>query len=130
MNLVYTHNTGAAWGIMEGKIRWLGVLSLAVFVAMIYWFHKLTFPYRERSIAISVVMGGIVGNMYDRFFRIGVVDFLSFHLGSYTWPAFNVADSAICVGVFVYVFSSFLRPEPKTGSQETLMPGVTQHKEK
>ena len=67
--------------------------------------------YPERIFALLAVCSGIAGNCTDRIFRGEVVDFLLFYIGSYQWPAFNVADICISCGVSLFVISSVLRPE-------------------
>jgi len=112
-NLVYVKNPGAAWGILAGKGVLLLVISLLVLSLIIVYIRKLTEGWMERYLAISLICGGILGNSFDRIFRGSVVDFLDFFVGTHHWPAFNVADSAICVGVFIFVISSWVRPEAK-----------------
>jgi signal peptidase II len=64
-------------------------------------------------------MSGILGNSIDRVFRGAVVDFLQFYIGKYVWPSFNVADSCICVGVFIYILSSLFRPDRKKNNPDS-----------
>lgn len=120
-DLVYWRNTGAAWGMFAQGTLWLGVLSVVVLALMAWQFYPLTSGRLERVIGLALVLGGIVGNLVDRFGRGAVVDFLLFYYRTFQWPAFNVADSAITVGVFLYVVSVLLegaeKPEGKTGSQ-------------
>ncbi|MBN1864095.1 MAG: signal peptidase II [Victivallales bacterium] len=113
-NLVIVRNTGAAWGIMSGQ-RWLlTVISAAFLVGAVLFFRNLTEGWRERFYAAALVVGGVIGNTADRIWRGGaVLDFLDFYLGSWHWPAFNVADTAICVGVGIFILSSWCRPEKK-----------------
>jgi len=114
-NFVHVRNPGAAWGVFAGHTWLLGVLSLAAFVAMVLFFRRLHEGRRLAAMALGAVQGGIVGNLIDRWARQSVVDFLDFHLGGLHWPAFNIADSAICVGVTLLVLWSFIgarRPAP------------------
>lgn len=116
---VYVINTGAAWGIFAGRMKFLAALSAIVFIFVWFTYDKLTSGWRERCLAISLIMGGILGNLIDRLFYEGVVDFLLVYYQSWSWPAFNIADSAICVGVAIYLTSSFLRPEnPEEAASE------------
>ncbi|MBR2440697.1 MAG: signal peptidase II [Lentisphaeria bacterium] len=112
-NLTSVRNNGAAWNMFAGKQWFLLLVSFAVMAGIIFFFKKLTCNYRERVFAILLLCSGIVGNCVDRLFRNEVVDFLEFHLGRFYWPSFNVADSCICVGVFLFVISSLIRPEPE-----------------
>ncbi len=112
-NLVYVTNKGAAWGMFSDLAagRWLLLgISLAVTLLIAWQFRLLTEGHPERFLALGMVLSGIVGNGIDRIWRGEVVDFLDFHLSGRHWPAFNVADSAICVGVAIFVLSSLLRP--------------------
>lgn len=110
-NLVYVKNPGAAWGIMAGKGMILLLISIIVLILISIFIKRLTEGWMERYYALSLICGGIIGNSIDRITRGAVVDFLDFYAGSYHWPAFNVADSAICVGVFIFIISSWIRPQ-------------------
>jgi signal peptidase II len=117
-SLVHYRNRGAAWGIFADHTMLLALVSLAVFVAMIVYFRRLTEDVPERAIALGAVLGGVVGNLIDRLFRHEVVDFLLFYWGDWhtrSFPAFNIADSAITCGIAVFIISSFLRGEQDNG---------------
>ena len=118
-NLTYVTNTGAAWGILSGRYWLLLLISALVFAAAIWFLRPLTEGWKERYFAIFLVMSGILGNSIDRIFRGAVVDFLQFYIGKYVWPSFNVADSCICVGVFIYILSTLIRPERKKGNPDS-----------
>ena len=109
--LVHVRNTGAAWGIFTGQTSLLSLISIVVFVMLAIWYPKVTGNIRERCYAVTLMMGGIGGNLIDRIFRKSVVDFLSFSYKSIEWPSFNVADSAICIGVGIFSISSYLYPD-------------------
>jgi signal peptidase II len=113
-SIVHVRNTGAAWGILANRTGFLALLSAVVLVVLVLCFRRFVGGWRERAWAISLIMGGIAGNLVDRVAYGSVVDFLNFTFGSYQFPAFNVADSAICVGVGLYVLSTFVRPEGDT----------------
>lgn len=105
-NLVYVRNEGAAWGMLGGQQLLLVLLSVAVLILLTVYHRKLLNPTLDHRIALGLLVGGICGNLIDRV-RVGwVTDFLDFYLGSYHWPSFNVADSAICVAVGIYLLSS------------------------
>jgi signal peptidase II len=111
-DIVSIRNSGAAWGIFYGNNIILLLIACAILVILITFFRSITERCIERYIALSLVLGGIVGNSLDRLFRKSVIDFLDFYISYYHWPAFNVADSAICVGVFVLVLSFLFRGSP------------------
>ena len=120
-NLTHVTNTGAAWGILSGHYWLLLGISAIVFFAAIWFLPSLTENWPERYFAIFLVMSGILGNCTDRIFRNAVVDFLQFYIGKYVWPSFNVADSCICVGVFIYILSSLIRPDRKRKDPDSVI---------
>lgn len=111
-NLVHVRNPGAAWGIMASHTWLLACLSLLAFLVLAIFFPRFHGGSRLASISLGAVQGGIAGNMFDRWFRQSVVDFLDFHLAGYHWPAFNIADSAICVGVTLLIVWSLFGSQP------------------
>ena len=119
-NLTYLTNTGAAFGMLAGaQTVWRQVFFVGVAVAAL---GVMAFSYRQFrnqgrifAHAIGLIAGGAVGNLIDRLRFGAVVDFLDFYLGSHHWPAFNVADSAICVGVGLFILGSFLYPGEEGG---------------
>ena len=116
-SLVYVTNPGAAWGILAGKWYILLGIALAALIVCIVCFRKITEGYPERYYAVALLFSGIIGNSIDRIWRGEVVDFLDFYVRVqdkiYHWPAFNVADIAICCGVGIFVLSTLFRPEKK-----------------
>jgi len=109
-SLTYVTNKGAAWGILSGY-GWL-LLSIAAFVmiATIFFMRWLTEGFNERYLALAMIVSGIIGNSIDRIWRGEVIDFLDLHIANYHWPpVFNVADSAICVGVCIFFLSNIFR---------------------
>lgn len=112
-NLTYITNPGAAWGIMSGKGHLLLGISIVVLVIIIYFLRSLTEGCMERYFALFMIMSGIIGNSIDRLWRQEVVDFLDFYIGTHHWPSFNVADSAITIGVTIYIISSLFRVQNK-----------------
>lgn len=104
--LTHVENHGAAFGLFdESPAQWkIGALILFSLVAMIVvatllW--KNSHSMTATGVGLSLVLGGAVGNLWDRLFAGHVVDFLDFYIGSYHWPAFNVADTAIVVGALL-----------------------------
>lgn len=104
--LTYVRNTGAAWGILGGQNASLTLLSVVMLVVMVLFRRSFLSNTWEHRVALGLMIGGIMGNLMDRL-RLGwVTDFLDFHIGRHHWPAFNVADSAICIGVGIYILSA------------------------
>jgi signal peptidase II len=103
-NLTHVRNTGGAFGIFGGEKGGLGsilfvVVSLIAIGAIVFLFLKIKENEKTLAFSFSLILSGAVGNLIDRLRYGEVVDFLDFHLSSYHWPAFNVADSAICIGI-------------------------------
>jgi len=110
-HIVHVHNTGAAWGMLEGYNACLIGLSVVILVAMLMFRRSIMGDAVTNRIAAGLIVGGIVGNLFDRL-RFGyVVDFVDFHIGNSHFPAFNVADSAICVGAGLYILFQVIAPE-------------------
>ncbi len=119
-NLVNWRNPGSAFGMFAGSGDWKTIfLSLMPLVALVVIAFMLRHAKDRATVfALSLIAGGAVGNMIDRV-RFGeVVDFLDFYIGTYHWPAFNVADSCITVGVALYVYSTFKNPHENTPKDE------------
>ena len=110
-DLTYIVNRGAAWGILQGQVIVLLAIGVLVGVAVIVFMRWLTEGYTERYWAIFVILSGIIGNSIDRIWRGEVVDFLDFYIGQRHWPAFNVADISICIGLSLYFLSLLLRAQ-------------------
>jgi signal peptidase II len=122
-NLVLMHNTGAAFSFLAGAGGWqrwfFTVITLAISGAILYMLRR---PHRGAAVplALALVLGGALGNLYDRLTLGHVVDFVQLHAAGYYWPAFNVADSAICAGVAILVWDSLRSGErvPKAAQRE------------
>ncbi|MGI6100583.1 MAG: signal peptidase II [Kiritimatiellia bacterium] len=106
-NLHHIHNTGAAWGMLAGWRIPLIAFSLIMLLLLIWRRRELFYGYRFGWVALGLLAGGIIGNLIDRVFLGYVVDFLDFHHGHWHFPAFNVADSAICIGIGLYLIGQF-----------------------
>ena len=103
-NLVHVRNRGMAFGLMNRpghtfKYYVLVAATVCAIGLLLFWFKKMKDEDSKITLGLSLILGGAVGNFIDRI-RLGeVIDFLDFYLGSYHWPAFNVADSAITIGI-------------------------------
>ncbi|MDR0692968.1 MAG: signal peptidase II [Puniceicoccales bacterium] len=103
LSFTYSENTGAAWSMFGGHssiLAMIGVLSMVV-LGLAHKQFKTTF----QKILGAMVFGGIFGNTLDRIFRGHVIDFIGVDLKFYHWPIFNVADSVICMGVIILLFT-------------------------
>lgn len=116
-DLTHLQNTGAAFGAFAaaGSARPLLVtlLAVAVFAAVLVWSLTTTPDHRLLQTALGLIMGGAVGNLVDRVRFAAVTDFLRFYVDRWEWPSFNVADSAISVGVVLLAWDIWRRPEPE-----------------
>lgn len=108
-SLVHFRNPGAAWGMLRDHTAVLAVISALVFAFIVWQIHRLAEGFPERAMALALILGGIAGNLADRIARGEVVDFIYVYYRDFRWPAFNVADSAICCGVALFVASSLFR---------------------
>ena len=112
-NLVLAHNTGAAFSFLAGASGWQREFFVAVSIiisAVLLWMLKASHTNRLLATALALVLGGAFGNLVDRVAHGFVVDFIQLHAMGYAWPAFNVADSAICVGAGLLIWDSFRKP--------------------
>lgn len=108
-SLVHVHNTGAAFSFLADAGGWQRFFFLGIgFVASIFILYMLRKHHDEplMGIGLSLILGGAVGNIFDRLWHSFVVDFLYFHYQGYAFPAFNVADSAITVGAGLLIWDS------------------------
>lgn len=116
-NLVLTHNSGAAFSFLAGAggwQRWFFVLLAGVIVTiLLVWLKRLNETAKMEAIAISLIIGGALGNVIDRILYGYVIDFIDIYIGSSHWPAFNVADAAICIGAVLLVLDSFRKTTKK-----------------
>ena len=109
-NIVLIYNRGMSFGLFNGagglNALLFSLVAAAIVTVLIYWLSRVESPLL--AVAIGLIIGGAIGNVIDRIRLGAVVDFLDFHVGSWHWPAFNVADSAICVGVAVMLLDGLL----------------------
>ncbi len=111
-NLLYVHNYGAAFSFLSdqaGWQRWLFTGIAFVVTAMLtYWMSKLPAKEKWNNIAYAMIIGGAIGNVFDRVVHGFVVDYLDFYWGTYHWPAFNLADTTICIGAAMIILDGFI----------------------
>ena len=113
-DLVHYHNEGSAFGFLNDAGGWkkwfFTAISITASIVITYLIKKHS-TQKLFCFGLALVLGGALGNLYDRITLGYVVDFLNFHINNHYWPAFNVADSAICVGVGLLILDSFKRPK-------------------
>ncbi len=102
-SLSYVENRGAAWGMLAGQQIFLVAFSLITLGFLVWKRRQLFGPLWGNAVTMSLLFGGVVGNLIDRVRLSYVIDFLDFFWGGTHFPAFNVADASICCGVFLYI---------------------------
>ena len=109
-NLTLTYNRGISFGLFNGgaglNALVFSLAAAAIVAALVFWLSRVESPFL--AVAIGLIIGGAAGNVIDRIRFGAVVDFLDFHVGALHWPAFNVADSAICIGVAAILLDGLL----------------------
>ncbi len=108
-DLVLTCNAGISFGILNStgvNALVFSLAAIAVIIVLMVWLRRVRASFL--AVAISMIIGGAAGNVLDRLRFGAVVDFLYFHAGSWYWPAFNLADSAICLGVAAMLLDGVL----------------------
>lgn len=101
-------NRGAAWGILQGQMWFFYIVTIVVIIFIIYYMHKHGKGKRLFSFSLAIMLGGAIGNFIDRVFRKEVVDFIDTYPFGYNFPIFNIADSALVVGVILLMILLFL----------------------
>lgn len=106
--ITYHRNAGAAWGILQGQMIFFYTITIIVIGVLIFWLRKIDLQ-KERllGIAIAFMLGGAVGNFIDRLLYQEVIDFIDVMILGYDFPIFNIADSALCIGVFLFAIDAF-----------------------
>jgi signal peptidase II len=117
--ITHVENRGAAFGLFadspsEWKIALLVLFSLVALVIVSALLWKNSHSMTTTGVGLALILGGALGNLWDRLLSGRVVDFLLFYVGQYQWPAFNVADSAIVVGAGLLVFEILFAKTPAT----------------
>lgn len=117
-NMVLVYNKGAAFSLLADAAGWQRGLFIAIALTASVWIAWLLRKYAAETLfclALSLILGGAVGNVIDRVLYGAVVDFLDFHAFGMHWPAFNVADSAISCGAVLLIWDA-LKPKRKTAA--------------
>jgi signal peptidase II len=114
-NLTYVHNYGAAFSFLYDAGGWqvyfLSAVALSVSALILWWLRQTTKEQLLLPVAFAFILGGALGNVFDRLLHGYVIDFLDFYYGTYHWPAFNVADSAIFIGAALLIIDMFKNKE-------------------
>lgn len=111
-------NKGAAWGILQDQMMFFYIITIIAVIGIVYAMEKYAKGQRLFSFSLSLVLGGAIGNFIDRLFRKEVVDFLDVYIFTYDYPIFNIADSALVIGVII-LFIVTIREESKKGKSKS-----------
>lgn len=107
-NLTLAYNTGAAFSFLDNASSWSNVLfaaiALGVSCAILIWLSRLPRSDRMTSIGLAFILGGALGNLWDRFRYEHVIDFIDLYVQTWHWPVFNLADAAVSVGAFLVLW--------------------------
>lgn len=101
-------NRGAAWGILEGQMWFFYIITSIVIVFVVYYLQTQGKKQPLLGTALALILGGAIGNFIDRLFRKEVVDFIDVYIFAYDYPIFNIADSALVVGVGLIIIQTFI----------------------
>ncbi|KYP97677.1 lipoprotein signal peptidase [Sodalis-like endosymbiont of Proechinophthirus fluctus] len=122
INFTYAHNPGAAFSFLADKGGWqrwafssIAVIIAVVLMVMMYRSNKRA---RLSNTAYAMIIGGALGNLFDRMVHSVVIDFIDFYVSDWHWPTFNVADTGICIGAVLIALDGFCRPADKTTRQK------------
>ncbi|RJQ15032.1 MAG: signal peptidase II [Nitrospiraceae bacterium] len=106
LRIVHVENKGAAFGIMSNlDNRFFIAISIIAITTILIYAYKAA--KGTEIYALSLILGGATGNLIDRFISGKVIDFIDFYIGKWHWPSFNVADSALTVGIAIFIWSNF-----------------------
>jgi signal peptidase II len=112
-NLIFTFNKGSAFSFLNkasGWQEWLFIgVAIIVSIFLIIWLYKITVNHIWLKVALALVLGGTLGNLYDRIIYHSVIDFLDFYFRYWHYPTFNIADSVICIGAIMLIIDIFTK---------------------
>lgn len=111
-------NSGAAWGILEDQFIFFYIVTFIVVAGIIYYMQKYAKNFPLLAIALGLLLGGAIGNFIDRLIRKEVVDFLDVIIIRYDFPIFNIADSALTIGVVLVIIATIIDERRKKGEKE------------
>ena len=117
-NITHILNPGGAFGFFAssspGVRKFVFLFVSSIVALLILWFYKKSAEnFIFLSIGLALIFGGAVGNLIDRFIYGKVLDFLDFYMGTYHWPAFNMADSAITIGMGIFIYHIIFKKIPE-----------------
>ncbi|MFZ4833556.1 signal peptidase II [Rouxiella sp. Mn2063] len=121
-NLTYAHNPGAAFSFLADKGGWqrwfFAAIALAICVVLLVLMYRASAKQRLNNIAFAMIIGGALGNLFDRMVHGFVIDFIDFYVNDWHYPIFNLADSFICVGAVLVVLEGFISSPDKAAKSK------------
>lgn len=113
LNFTLAYNRGAAFSFLNGAGGWqqwmFSLLAIVVSAGLVAWLYRMKRKNNLQAACAALIIGGAIGNVISRLYYGYVVDFIDFHIGNWHWPAFNIADSAIFIGVFLLIVDAFIK---------------------
>ncbi|MCH7882098.1 MAG: signal peptidase II [Proteobacteria bacterium] len=117
-----TYNTGAAFSFLAGAGGWqrwfFAITTSMISIVILFWIKKLPPTDKITGISLCLILGGAIGNLIDRIYLGYVIDYIQVWLGTYPWPAFNIADAAISVGATILIVSGFVKSGKPAASEK------------
>ena len=117
LDITYVKNTGAAFSILKDNTWMITIISLMIIMGVIYYIYKNKPSNNIENIGYGMVIGGALGNFIDRIIYGYVIDFIDFYIFNYNYPVFNLADSFICIGVLILLYSIYLGEDNENSSK-------------
>lgn len=111
LKITLIRNTGAAFGMLQGGRVFLIISSVIASIFIIFLAQRIPEKERAKQVFLGMILGGALGNLIDRLYPGSVIDFINMGIGSYRWPFYNVADSAVTVGGILLIISYSLKRE-------------------
>ncbi|WP_059170070.1 signal peptidase II [Bacillus sp. FJAT-27445] len=120
-------NRGAAWGILQGQMWFFYVITIIVIIGIVYYIRKAARGNALLGVSLGLMLGGAIGNFIDRVYRQEVVDFIHTFIFSYNFPVFNIADSALVVGV-VLMMIQMIKEDRESKKEKSYGENGTHHR--
>ncbi|MEE3661013.1 signal peptidase II [Brenneria sp. g21c3] len=122
LNLHYARNYGAAFSFLADKGGWqrwfFAGIAIAIVIALLVMMYRGSARHKLNNIAYALIIGGALGNLFDRMWHGFVVDFIDFYVGNWHFATFNLADSAICIGAALIVLEGFVNKHDDSAKQK------------
>jgi signal peptidase II len=112
LNFSLVYNYGAAFSFLDNsnevwQVFLFSIIAIVLVIFLFFWLARLSDGHKVLAIGLCLILGGAIGNLYDRLAYGYVIDFIDCYVYKYHWPVFNIADMAICIGAFFVIISSF-----------------------